>query len=1422
MRCFVVGMGGVAHACTEHLVRSGVKVLGIHSPDHSLDAAAVKQGLRVFPTLEEFRLELLDQPYDYLFSLNNPWIIPAEVLDRPGQKTINFHDSPLPKYAGLHATSWALMHGETGHGVTFHEVTTTIDAGAIVKQRVVPVETGDTAFSLNARCLVAAVGAFAELIAEIRAGTVRATAQPQCNASYFGRRDRPPRAATLDFAQSADTLCNLVRALDYGPVPNPLGLAKLFLGSEFVVVRNAVPGALSPFPPGTVVANAAIGDDHIEIATSTRTVRLSGFSELGGDRLGAADVVERGKLSVGRPIAALDETEAGELSDHLRRVCVFEPQWVERLRSANVPKLPFRLDAVRSAGASTALNAFADALSRVVPEARADAALACVAAFFLTLCDEEEFDFGLSADLPQHHLKRMFASWVPLRLENRPGQSFGEFSESFLAAVRQTRRHGTYVRDLFARYPDMRGQTPPRFSVGLAPGRAASIEPDDAELGFRLSAEGIPEVVHHGRLQAWQIESIDTGLAAFAEQALEDPNRALSSLPLVSPQDHRRMVDEWNRTAAPFPNRCVHELFSETAARYPSVAAVRFGGRSLSYQEVEQSSDGVAARLAVAGVGRGDVVALSLGRSAEIVVAMLGILKAGAAYVPIEPSYPDERIQSIVDDAGARVMVTSARLEGRFIDMCEQVLTVDADAREPEARPRVEVRPDDLAYVIYTSGSTGPPKGVEISHRGLVNHSTAIAANYALTPGDNLLLSASISFDVAGEQIYPALFTGAEVVVRPDDLFESFSGFNEFVGSERITAAVLPTAFWHEWVRELEIRNASPPPCLRTLSVGTEKALGQSLAAWQRLSEGKVRFFQGYGPTETTITCTMFKHDGSHVDPERPLSIGRPLPNTKIYVLDSQLRPIPLGAAGEVFVGGVGLARGYRNNPELTAARFIPSPFELGERLYRTGDMGRFEPEGDLVFLGRRDFQVKVRGFRVELGEIEQALRLHPEVDEAVVLLRTDYGAPELIGYVVANRADMSVDDLLQFARQRLPEYMVPRTVVPLSSFPQTSNQKVDRRAFPTPPRAARAAKGDEKPRTPLEKELLDIWQKYVPGPEIGVHDEFFALGGDSLVCIAMLSEVEHRFQRSVPLSQFVARPTVEYLAGLLTGDYVGTSLVVRIQEGTARPPLWVVHPVGGHVVYAQTLRRHMDPSQPIWGLQARGLDGREQPLESVQDMAELYEGLIRAEQPQGPYFVAGPSMGGLIALEIAQRLQRSGQTVAMLAMLDTWGPRYPRPTSRLVRLTDQMAAVLAQPDWRSRYRLLRERRSKRQGPSWSHQGSPPGYKGLGDAVVSPEMRNAIEGVTLANERANANYRPEHYEGRILLLRAEQTVKWSGMRFDAAMNGWGALALGGVQCITISCSHIELADDPPPEAARVLQRELDRSHRESALTLSPS
>ena len=223
------------------------------------------------------------------------------------------------------------------------------------------------------------------------------------------------------------------------------------------------------------------------------------------------------------------------------------------------------------------------------------------------------------------------------------------------------------------------------------------------------------------------IESIDTGLAAFAEQALKDPHRALSSLPLVSPQDHRRMVDEWNRTAAPFPNRCVHELFSETASRYPSVAAVRFGGRSLSYQEVEQSSDGVAARLAVAGVGRGDVVALSLGRSAEIVVAMLGILKAGAAYVPIEPSYPDERIRSIVDDAGARVMVTSARLEGRFIDMCEQVLTVDADAREPEARPRVEVRPDDLAYVIYTSGSTGPPKGVEIRHRGLVNHSTAIA-----------------------------------------------------------------------------------------------------------------------------------------------------------------------------------------------------------------------------------------------------------------------------------------------------------------------------------------------------------------------------------------------------------------------------------------------------------------------------------------------------------------------------------------------------------------------------------------------------------------------------------------------------------------------------------------------------------------------
>jgi aspartate racemase len=795
-------------------------------------------------------------------------------------------------------------------------------------------------------------------------------------------------------------------------------------------------------------------------------------------------------------------------------------------------------------------------------------------------------------------------------------------------------------------------------------------------------------------------------------------------------------------------------------------------------------------------------------------------LKAGAAYVPIDPSYPLARVQNMIRDSEARTVVTCETLREALFAELRQSVCFDRDgadlATQAMARPNVEVDPFDLAYVIYTSGSTGKPKGVEIPHRGLVNHSFAIAKNYGLGPGDRVLCSASISFDVAGEQIYPALFSGAEVVVRPDDLFDSFARFDAFVREEAITTMVLPTAFWHEWVRDLGTSGRSVPPSLRALSVGTEKALGEHLGEWDRLTEGRVKFFQGYGPTETSVTCTMYAHDRSAFDGDRPLPIGRPLPNTEIYVLDGRREPVPIGFVGELFVGGHGLARGYHLSPELTAERFVSHPFRSGERLYRTGDLGRYEPDGQIVYAGRADYQVKVRGFRVELGEIEDVLREFPGVDEVVVILREERGQKRLVAYVVAT-GDVEFAKLKAFAADRLPDYMVPSSVVRLTALPMTANQKVDRSALP-PPARSDDEPTIERPTTELERTLAEEWGRLLGVQEIGVRDDFYTLGGDSLLAVRMLSGLEAKLGRAVPLSAFGRGPTIEKLAAFLssTSSRRAEPLVVVVQEGDGRAPLWLLHPVGGHVVFGRWLRRHMDPRQPILGIQACGLDGEHPPLSTVEAMAELYVGLVRERQPRGPYFLAGPSMGGFLALEIAQRLKQQGEEVALLAFLDTWGPNYPRRTSSLVYFFDQLNTLRTLPTWDERIRRLHERFGPRQEDGAARRSVvPPRYEVLEGIEHNSALVEAIDRVTRANGEANVAYRPRAYDGAIVLLRAEKTTRWSGMRFDDPDNGWRPLALRGLRTISVACTHLELVDEPPPEAGRALQEEIDRVCTES-------
>jgi amino acid adenylation domain-containing protein len=640
-----------------------------------------------------------------------------------------------------------------------------------------------------------------------------------------------------------------------------------------------------------------------------------------------------------------------------------------------------------------------------------------------------------------------------------------------------------------------------------------------------------------------QLETLLAGAAAA-------PDRRLDELPLTSPQQ-RAEVLAWG-TAAPVPaHLLVHRAFERQAAATPRAVALVAGEEgevTLSYGELDGQANRLAHHLRSLGVGPEVLVALCLERSPGMIVSLLAILKAGGAYVPLDPAYPRERLDYLLADTAAPVLITEQRLLSGFGDEAlSRVRTVCLDADRAAIALRPKSAPEDLAtaaglaYIIYTSGSTGRPKGVMVRHGSLASFTAAARAEFAIGPADRVLQFASISFDTSVEEIYPCLTAGGTLVLRGNEMLRSSADFLAACRARGITLLDLPTAFWHGLAADLSERAAAAwPAALRQVIVGGERVLPERVAAWQRQLGPQARLWNTYGPTESTVSATLFDPASlpSRVDGLREVPIGRPIAGTLAYVLDARLEPAPEGVPGELCLGGAGIARGYLGRPDLTAERFVPDPFaaadDAGSRLYRTGDLVRWLPAGHLEFLGRTDRQVKIRGFRVELGEIEAALAEHPAVREVAVVAREDQpGERRLVAYVAPHPEwEAAVGELRAFLKERLPDHLVPAAFVSLAVLPLNSSGKVDARALPAPD-ASRPllAAGYVPPGTPAEEGVAAIWCEVLGLERVGIHDDFYELGGHSLLLPQVMHRLGREFQIEVPLRSLAEETTVAGLA---------------------------------------------------------------------------------------------------------------------------------------------------------------------------------------------------------------------------------------------------------------------------------------------------
>lgn len=842
----------------------------------------------------------------------------------------------------------------------------------------------------------------------------------------------------------------------------------------------------------------------------------------------------------------------------------------------------------------------------------------------------------------------------------------------------------------------------------------------------------------------------------------------------------------------------VHRLFEAQAARSPDAVAVEFRCETWTYRELNDLANSLAARLRSLGVQRETVVGVHVQRSPRMIAALLAVLKAGGAYLPLDPSYPETRLSFMLEDSQAAVLVVDDVLPAGLSQFAGRILQVDSVRPEESCPPSASaaVRSTDLAYIIYTSGSTGKPKGVLVEHGSMLNFLAAMHAEPGLAETDAVLMHSSLSFDIHVFDVFQPLIAGARTILVPQESVAHGPALRKLLVGRGATVMQGTPMTW----RLLLEAGWSPEERLRVAMCGGEP-MPRKLA--DELLERGDQVWNCYGPTEATVISAQHRvGPGSGNVP-----IGRAIDNTLLYVLDEQARPVPPGVAGELYIGGQGLARGYQNLPELTAQRFVADPFAkaAAARLYRSGDLVRLLPGGELDYLGRIDRQVKIRGYRIEPGEIESVLEEHPGVRAAVVEARDDRaGNKQLVAYYVpANSSGPAPAELVAALHTRLPAHMIPSAYVLLDELPLTPSGKIDRQALPAPQRRSDPSRLPCEPANDTESRLRRIWEEVLETAPVGVEDTFHELGGDSLASMRMLLSIEQEFGRSF-FTSVLPETTVRSLARLLetASPATANSSLVLLRSGAGRPLFF--HPgLGGIPMDLLEIGPHFQPGRAIYTLRAPGLEDDGPPLESVEKLAAHYLRHVREVQPHGPYLLAGWSFGASVAFEMARQLQSQGERVDYLGLVDEFAPRaYQgerlgfRDTAAVARkvavwLLKQAVqrikhmgvnGTLAQPDPSQWYKAIPQRRTGKRSPD-----------PISRYLTSDELPVSLERVLEAHLKAAEAYEPGMFAGRAFVYRTEECARFKP---DKADRGWQKYIAGEVVVRRVPGIHINVHKDP--------------------------
>lgn len=929
--------------------------------------------------------------------------------------------------------------------------------------------------------------------------------------------------------------------------------------------------------------------------------------------------------------------------------------------------------------------------------------------------------------------------------------------------------------------------------------------------------------------EAGTIERLLGHFHTLLQAIVADPGRSIAALPLLNEAERTRLVEGCNRTNVSYPkDLTVPALFQSQAARTPDAVALVCSGKAITYQELDLASNRLAGHLLRCNIAPGSRVGIYLDRSPDLLITLLAILKAGSAYIPLDPGYPAQRIAHVLESAQPAAVVTRSTLRRSLPDSPAALVMLDTDAPAiaacPADPPAAAPTPADLAYVIYTSGSTGKPKGVQIRHRSLVNLLWAMRQRPGLAPGDTLLAVTTISFDIAALELFLPLIIGARLVLAREDEVVDGRALRRLIDGHGVSVLQCTPATW-----QLLLESGWMPGTSLKMLCGGE-ALPRKLA--ETLLRGGGELWNMYGPTETTIWSSVLQ-----VQPgEGPVPLGPPIANTQFYVLDEQRELLPAGVPGELYIGGDGVAPGYHELPGITAERFVPDKFSGvdGDRMYRTGDIVRLRPDGCFDYLGRSDQQIKLRGFRIELGEIETVLERNLNVAEAAATVGVDPGGePAIWAYVVPKgmTPELSLDllgVLRSDLRNALPAYMHPSSIVALQALPRTPNGKIDRKALPKPDQAAAKDKAIAAPLNEVEARLAAIWGSILGLDNVDRDADFVDLGGHSLLAARLLARIEAEFGQSLSLGALFRAPTVAEQAKLLKRSELREydfRQIIRLQPNGSKSPMIAINNTG---VYYYNLSRYLGPDQPLTALQLFDPTLQRRPLpSSFEGVAAEYVRLIREFQPQGPYKLMGWCLGGALAFEVARQLTAQKQEVSMLVLFDTWAPGYRKRLSALrAALADysyRWQLILA--DWSrvaSRHGGIREflahRTLFRKVRGWLGLDEQPAAAQDKPDAGKRSDESYDQWLLGYLEDAVKHYEPRRFSGKITLICSSREPR--GLFLDRQM-GWGAFCSDGVEVCIVEGDHFTMFQHPGvTQMAGHLKSRVERGNDPSA-TLAP-